>query len=83
MKVLYFAWLRTRIGVAQETVEPPDEVATVGDLISWLRQRGGGYADALARVDVVKAAVNQEHVAHNHPVRSGDEVALFPPVTGG
>lgn len=83
MKVLYFAWLRARIGVAQETVDPPAEVVTVGDLVDWLRRRGGGYAEALARPEVVKAAVNQEHVAHDHPLRPGDEVALFPPVTGG
>lgn len=83
MKVLYFAWLRARIGVAQETVDPPAHIATVGDLVGWLRARGGGYAEALARPEVVKAAVNQEHVSHDHPLRSGDEVALFPPVTGG
>lgn len=83
MKVLYFAWLRARIGVAQETVEPPAHIATVGDLVGWLRARGGGYAEALARPEVVKAAVNQEHVSHDHPLRPGDEVALFPPVTGG
>jgi sulfur-carrier protein len=83
MKVLYFAWLRTRIGVAQEDVDLPADVATVGDLIDRLRARGGAYAEALARPEVIKAAVNQEHVPFSHLLKPGDEVALFPPVTGG
>ncbi|NYZ11677.1 molybdopterin converting factor subunit 1 [Azospirillum sp. RWY-5-1] len=83
MKVLYFAWLRTRIGVAQEVVEPPAEVTTVGGLVEWLKTRGPTYASALANTKVVKVAVNQEYVPYDHPVGPGDEVALFPPVTGG
>ena len=59
------------------------DVATVGDLIERLRARGGAYAEALARPEVIKAAVNQEHVPFTHPIKPGDEVALFPPVTGG
>lgn len=83
MKVLYFAWLRTKIGVASEEVSPPAEVATVGALIDWLKSRGETYAGALANAKVIKAAVNQEHVGLDHPIAAGDEVALFPPVTGG
>ncbi len=83
MKLLYFAWLRTRIGVAQEAVEPPAGVTDVAGLIDWLKTRGDNYAAALANPAVVKVAVNQEHVPHDHPVKPGDEVALFPPVTGG
>lgn len=83
MKVLYFAWLRTRIGVAQEVVEPPPEVTTVGALVEWLKTRGPKHADALANPKVVKVAVNQEYVPYDSPVGPGDEVALFPPVTGG
>jgi molybdopterin synthase sulfur carrier subunit len=83
MKVLYFAWLRTRIGVSQETVAPPAEVTTVGALVAWLQTRGANYAEALANPTVIKAAVNQEHVSFDHPLAAGDEVALFPPVTGG
>ncbi|HYH39427.1 MAG TPA: molybdopterin converting factor subunit 1 [Azospirillum sp.] len=83
MKVLYFAWLRTKIGVAQEQVEPPADVRDVGGLVEWLKTRGPKYAEALANTAVVKVAVNQEHVPFDHPVSAHDEVALFPPVTGG
>lgn len=83
MRLLYFAWLRTKIGVAAETVEPPDTVTDVASLVGWLKERGPGYADALANTAVVKVAVNQEYVPYDHPVRATDEVALFPPVTGG
>lgn len=83
MKLLYFAWLRTKIGTAEESVDLPAGVSHVGGLIDWLRGRGPGYADALANLAVVKVAVNQEYVGLDHPVKPGDEVALFPPVTGG
>lgn len=83
MKVLYFAWLRTKIGVAQEQVEPPAEVTDVGALVEWLKARSPKHAEALANTAVVKVAVNQEHVPFDHPVGAHDEVALFPPVTGG
>ncbi|HYC06006.1 MAG TPA: molybdopterin converting factor subunit 1 [Azospirillaceae bacterium] len=83
MKLLYFAWLRTRIGRSEEDLDPPAEVRDVAGLVEWLKGRGPGYADALANVSVVKVAVNQEYVPFSHPVRPGDEVALFPPVTGG
>lgn len=83
MKVVYFAWLRTKVGVAAEDVAPPSEVRDVGGLVEWLKGRSPRHAEALANPAVVKVAVNQEHVPFDHPVRSGDEVALFPPVTGG
>ncbi|MBP2227425.1 molybdopterin synthase sulfur carrier subunit [Azospirillum agricola] len=83
MRILYFAWLRTKIGVPAETVELPAEVTTVGALVEWLKTRSERHADALANSKVVKVAVNQEHVPYDHPLSPGDEVALFPPVTGG
>lgn len=83
MKILYFAWLRTKIGVPTETVDLPAEVTTVGALVDWLKTRSGRHADALANSKVVKVAVNQEHVPYDHPLAATDEVALFPPVTGG
>lgn len=83
MKLLYFAWLRAKIGIAEETVEPPPAVTTVGALLDWLKRRGPGFADALADTSVVRVAVNQDYVPWSHPVKPGDEVALFPPVTGG
>lgn len=83
MKVLYFAWLKTKTGMAEEEVAPPDEVATVGDLLAWLKEQTPGHAEALADLEVVRVAVNQEYAQPDHPVKPGDEVALFPPVTGG
>jgi len=83
MKIFYFAWLRTKIGVPTETVDLPAEVTTVGALVEWLKTRSDRHADALANSKVVKVAVNQEHVPYDHPVAATDEVALFPPVTGG
>ncbi len=83
MKLLYFAWLRTKIGTGAEELAPPAEIADVAGLLDWLKGRGDGYADALADLSLVRVAVNQEYVALDHPVAAGDEIALFPPVTGG
>ncbi|MSO89965.1 MAG: molybdopterin converting factor subunit 1 [Rhodospirillaceae bacterium] len=83
MKILYFAWLRARTGCAQEEVSPPADVTNVGALLEWLKQRSPGHKEALADLTVVRTAVNQEHVQLDHPLKAGDEVALFPPVTGG
>jgi sulfur-carrier protein len=83
MKVLYFAWLREKAGVASEDVDAPADVATVADLIRWQRGRGPELAAAFADEALVRVAVNQEHVPLDHPVRPGDEIAFFPPVTGG
>ncbi|PWC32336.1 molybdopterin converting factor subunit 1 [Azospirillum sp. TSO35-2] len=83
MKILYFAWLRSKIGVPTETVDLPAEVTTVGALVDWLKTRSPRHAEALANSKVVKVAVNQEHVPYDHPLSATDEVALFPPVTGG
>ncbi len=83
MKILYFAWLRTRVGHGEEQVEPPPEVDTVGALVDWLKARGPGHAAALDDLSAVRVAVNQEFADWDHPVAADDEVALFPPVTGG
>lgn len=83
MKVLYFAWLRTRTGCAQEDVAPPGDVTTVASLVAWLKERSPGHAKAFAELRIVRAAVNQDYVDLDHPVRPGDEVAFFPPMTGG
>ena len=83
MKLLYFAWLRAKIGIAEETVELPAGVATVGALLDWLKRRGPGFADALRDASVVRVAVNHTYVPWDHPIKADDEVALFPPVTGG
>ncbi len=83
MNILYFAWLRQRTGTGHESIVLPDGVATVGELVDWLKARGPGYAKAFEEPKVVRAAVNQEYVPFDHPVSDGDEVAFFPPVTGG
>lgn len=83
MKVLYFAWLRNKTGIAEETIAPPPGVTTVARLIEHLRARGGGFAEALQDLSVVRVAVNQEFAEFDQRVAAGDEIALFPPVTGG
>ncbi|UUX49111.1 molybdopterin converting factor subunit 1 [Nisaea acidiphila] len=83
MKILYFAWMRGKTGIGEEDVAPPAEVTDVAGLIGWLKTRGPGFEDAFANMDVVRAAVNQEFVELDAPVKAGDEVAFFPPVTGG
>ena len=83
MQILYFAWLKTHTGTAQETVEPPAEVADVAGLLDWLAGRSEAHAKALADRQAVRVAVNQEYARPSDPVKPGDEVALFPPVTGG
>ncbi|MBW7851081.1 MAG: molybdopterin converting factor subunit 1 [Rhodospirillales bacterium] len=83
MKLLYFAWLRSKVGMGEETVAPPAEVRDVSSLIAWLKERGPGHAAAFADLSVVRVAVNQDYAGLDHPVRAGDEVAFFPPVTGG
>ncbi len=83
MNILYFAWLRSKTGIAEEQVSPPKSVGTVQELIDWLIKRGDGYAEAFADLSIVRVAVNQEYVDFSHPVKTGDEIAMFPPVTGG
>ncbi|MGH6944513.1 MAG: molybdopterin converting factor subunit 1 [Geminicoccaceae bacterium] len=83
MRILYFAWLRAKAGTASEELSPPAEVATVGELMDWIAAKRPGFAEALAVPGVIRAAVNQDYVDRTHPVRAGDEVAFFPPVTGG
>lgn len=83
MKLLYFAWLKTKTGIGEEEVSPPTEVTTVRELLDWIRTRGPGYAEALSDMSVIRVAINQEFARPDDRVRPGDEVALFPPVTGG
>ncbi len=83
MKLLYFAWLKDKTGVAAEEVALPAEVTTVAELLAWLGARGPGYAEALADLSAIRVAVNQVYAKPGDPVAPGDEVALFPPVTGG
>lgn len=83
MKVLYFAWLRERIGKPEEDVDPPANVSTVGDLMTWLSQRGEEYAYAFENPGVIRAAIDRGHVPSGTPIAGACEVAFFPPMTGG
>ncbi|MGB0681599.1 MAG: molybdopterin converting factor subunit 1 [Magnetovibrionaceae bacterium] len=83
MRVLFFAWLREKAGTGALDVTPPEAVATVGGLMDWLADDHEGAAKALADRSVVRVAVNQDYVDLDHAVKPGDEVAFFPPVTGG
>ncbi|NVN85124.1 MAG: molybdopterin converting factor subunit 1 [Rhodopseudomonas sp.] len=83
MKVKYFAWVRERIGLAEETVEPPAGVRTVGDLIDWLATRGDEYAHAFETPGVIRAAIDHTHVKPDMTIAGAREIAFFPPMTGG
>ena len=83
MKALYFAYVRERIGFAEEEIAPPSEVATVADLIAWLSRRGGNYASAFTDAARVRVALDQRHAHLDAPLGSAREVAFFPPMTGG
>ncbi|WP_295814495.1 molybdopterin converting factor subunit 1, partial [uncultured Nitratireductor sp.] len=79
MKLIYFAWVRERIGVPEETVELPTGIDTVADLLIWLKGRGENYETALERSEVIRVAINQEHAEHTAPLPADGEIALFPP----
>ncbi len=81
--MLYFAWVREAIGTGAEQVDPPAEVATVSDLVSWLAGRSEGHARAFADRERLRAAVDQRFVPLDAALDEAREVALFPPVTGG
>lgn len=83
IRVLWFAWLRERVGVAEEELSPPAGVDDVAGLMAWLALLDPRHAAALARPALVRCAVNEVFAQPTDPIRAGDEVALFPPVTGG
>lgn len=83
MKLLYFAWVRQKIGLSEEQVSVPSDVTTVSALMDFLSRRGPGYAAAFQNPALLRCAVNQEHAKFDARVHPDDEVAFFPPVTGG
>ena len=83
MKILYFAWLRQSTGIGEEDVTVPAEVTDVAGLIDWLKTRGDGFEEALQDVSAIRVAINQEFAALDAKIAPSDEVALFPPMTGG
>ncbi len=83
MKVLYFAWVRETIGTSEEDIEQTDAMSTVAGLVDFLKQKDAVYETAFADEAMVRVAVNQEYVTLDHVLSNSDEVAFFPPVTGG
>ena len=83
VKILYFAWVREKTGKAEEVLDLPAGVATVAELVAWLRSLGPEYVEAFARPDVVRAAIDQAHVKPSASLAGAREIAFFPPVTGG
>ena len=83
MKALYFAWVRERIGTAEEELSPPAEVRTMAELMDWLAGRGENYAHAFENPAVIRTARDRVHVKHDAAFAGAREVAFFPPMTGG
>jgi sulfur-carrier protein len=83
VKILYFAWVRERVGKAEEEIAPPANVSTVADLIAWLSGRGEEYAHAFEKPKVIRAAIDRVHVKPDAAISGAREIAFFPPMTGG
>jgi sulfur-carrier protein len=83
VKILYFAWVREKTGKAEEIVDLPAGVSTVAELVTWLKGRGPEYAEAFARAEVIRAAIDKTHVKPSASLAGAREIAFFPPVTGG
>jgi molybdopterin synthase sulfur carrier subunit len=83
MRLLYFAWVKERAGIAAEEIEPPASVATIAELIAWLKTRGPEFENAFAQCEVIRAAIDKSHVRHDAKIAGAREIAFFPPVTGG
>ena len=83
INILYFAWVRERIGLDGECVDPPAGVTDIAGLVGWLAARGGGHAEALSDRARLRYAVDQAFAAPETPIAGAGEIAIFPPVTGG
>lgn len=83
IKVLYFASVRERVGKPDEEIEPPEGIATVGQLMTWLAARGEQYAYAFENPKVIRAAIDRKHVRLDARIQGAGEIAFFPPMTGG
>ncbi|EJM98748.1 molybdopterin converting factor subunit 1 [Phyllobacterium sp. YR531] len=82
-RLVYFAWVRERIGKGEEIIELDPAIVTVSDLLAYLKTRGEEYEAALEYENVIRVAINQEHVEHDASIAGATEIALFPPMTGG
>ena len=83
MKLVYFAWVRERVGKAEEELAPPASVKTVADLMRWLGEQGEEYAHAFEQSKSIRAAIDKHHVRPDAAIAGAREIAFFPPMTGG
>ena len=83
MRLLYFAWVKEKTGIAAEDVELPEDISTVAELMAWLKTRGPEFAHAFERDEVIRAAIDQAHARPDAKIGNAREIAFFPPVTGG
>jgi len=83
MKIIYFAWIKDKVGCEAEEISLPAEITNVGMLINWLSRRGPQYEDAFEFIEVIKVVVNQMVVLNEHPLKDDDEVIFIPPIAGG
>jgi sulfur-carrier protein len=83
IKIRYFAWVRERVGKTDEDIELPAEIATIGELMTWLAARGEEYAQAFDNPKVIRAAIDRSHVRPETALAGAKEIAFFPPMTGG
>ena len=83
MIIRYFAWLKDKVGCAEEEISLPAEVTNVGMLIDWLSTRGPPYEDAFEFIEVSKVAVNEMYAMNDQPITNDDEILFFPPIAGG
>ena len=83
LKLVYFAWVRERVGKAEESVDLPTGIDTIADLVAWLRARGEEYAYAFENPGVVRAAIDKVHAKPDATIGEASEIAFFPPMTGG
>ncbi len=83
IKLVYFAWVRERVGKAEEMADLPPDVTTVADLLAWQASRGEEYAHAFEQASIIRVALDKKHAQHDAPVAAAREIAFFPPMTGG
>lgn len=83
VKLVYFAWVRERIGKAEEELDLPSDVRTVADLLAHLKTRGEEYEEALKFPEAIRVALDQEHAHHSEAIGGVTEIGIFPPMTGG
>jgi sulfur-carrier protein len=83
IKLVYFAWVRERVGKADEMVALPASITTVADLLAWQQTRGEEFEHAFTHADIIRVALDKKHAKYDAPIAGANEIAFFPPMTGG